>query len=45
MPNAPQKIPIVIVVTILKFMSKSADIATSSGLLGNTVKAKAIITA
>jgi hypothetical protein len=45
MPNAPQKIPIVIVVTILKFMSKSADIASSSELLGNTANAKAIITA
>ena len=44
-PNAPQKIPIVIIVTNLKFMSMSDDIVISSGLAGNTTNAKVIITA
>ena len=44
-PNAPQKIPIVIVVTILKVMSRSDDTVISSGFAGNTANAKEIITA
>ena len=44
-PNIAQKIPIVIVVTILKFISKSGDIVISSGFAGNNTKAEAMITA
>jgi hypothetical protein len=44
-PKIPQNMPIVIVDTILKFISKLDDIVISSGFAGNTTKAKAMITA
>jgi hypothetical protein len=44
-PSIPQNIPIVIVVIILKLVSRSEEIVISSGFAGNNTNAKAIITA